>query len=258
MVLYSTCHAGTQASLICDAAMVQHASYKEGKEHMQDLTDWLLIHAWQWYTSASAGPYPTARELGDEPGSLGGTRKEYGEHPTRLGTHITSLTSLVMQGSAWPLRGNPKPWTPQFHAVPRFEIDQQPSVLPSLLVTCVHVQSLSHVQLFATLWTIACQASLSIGFLRQEYCVGVLSHVRLLATPWTVAPQIPLSMGFSRQEYWSGLPLPFPGDLPDPGIEPMSPALAGGFFTAGPPGKPPHPLHPQSKIPMSPPLHILK
>ena len=46
-----------------------------------------------------------------------------------------------------------------------------------------------------------------------------------LATPWTVARQAPLSMGFSRQEYWSGLPFPSPGDLPDPGIKPRSPAL---------------------------------
>ena len=44
-------------------------------------------------------------------------------------------------------------------------------------------------------------------------------------TPWTVAHQAPLFMGFSRQEYWSGLPFPSPGDLPDPGIEPVSPAL---------------------------------
>ena len=46
-----------------------------------------------------------------------------------------------------------------------------------------------------------------------------------LATPWTVARQAPLSVGFPRQEYWSGLPFPPPGDLPDPGIEPMPPAL---------------------------------
>ena len=51
------------------------------------------------------------------------------------------------------------------------------------------------------------------------------SRVRLFATPWTVAQQAPLSMGFSRQEHWSGLPFPSPGDLPDPGIEPRSPAL---------------------------------
>ena len=50
--------------------------------------------------------------------------------------------------------------------------------------------------------------------------------------------QAPLSMGFPRQEYWSGLPCPPPGDLPDPGIEPASPALAGRFFTTEPPGKP--------------------
>ena len=55
-----------------------------------------------------------------------------------------------------------------------------------------------------------------------------------------VAHQAPLSMGFPRQEYQTGLPLPIPRDLPDPGIEPTSPALAGGFFTTEPPGKPQH------------------
>ena len=68
------------------------------------------------------------------------------------------------------------------------------------------------------------------------------SHVQLFATPWTVARQAPLSMEFSRQEYWSGLSFPSPGNLPDPGIEPeslASPELSGGFFTTKPPGKPP-------------------
>ena len=51
-----------------------------------------------------------------------------------------------------------------------------------------------------------------------------LSRVHLFAIPWTVACQAALSMGFSRQEYWSGLPCPPPGDLPDPGMEPRSPA----------------------------------
>ena len=51
-----------------------------------------------------------------------------------------------------------------------------------------------------------------------------LSRVRLCMTPWTVARQAPLSMGFSKQEYQSGLPFPSPGDIPDPGIEPTSPA----------------------------------
>ena len=66
-------------------------------------------------------------------------------------------------------------------------------------------------------------------------------HVRLFATPWTVARQASLSMGLSQQEYWSGLPFPLPGDLPNPRIEPafpVAPALAGGFFTTEPPGKP--------------------
>ena len=58
------------------------------------------------------------------------------------------------------------------------------------------------------------------------------------ATPWTVACQAPLSLGYCRQEYWSRLPFPSPGDLPDPEIEAMSPALAGKFFTTGPRGKP--------------------
>ena len=63
-------------------------------------------------------------------------------------------------------------------------------------------------------------------------------HVQLFATPWTIARQAPLSMGFSKQEYWSGLPFPIPGDLPYSGIEPTSPKLAGRFFTTVPPGKP--------------------
>ena len=70
----------------------------------------------------------------------------------------------------------------------------------------------------------------------QKVCVHAtsLSCVRLFATLWTVARQAPLSVGFSRQEYWSGLPCPPSEDLPDTGIEPSSlrsPALAGGFFT---------------------------
>ena len=69
-------------------------------------------------------------------------------------------------------------------------------------------------------------------------CAKLLSHVWLFATLWTVAQQASLSMGFSRQEYWSGLPFPPPRDLSDPGIEPESPALAGRFFTSEALGKP--------------------
>ena len=59
-----------------------------------------------------------------------------------------------------------------------------------------------------------------------------------LCDPWTVACQAFPSMGFPRQEYWNGLPFPSPGDLPDPGIEPGSPALEAGTLTSEPPGKP--------------------
>ena len=66
----------------------------------------------------------------------------------------------------------------------------------------------------------------------------MLSHVQLFETPWTVAYQAPLSLGFPRQEYWSGLPFPPTGDLPDPGIEPGSPALQADSLPSEPPGKP--------------------
>ena len=67
--------------------------------------------------------------------------------------------------------------------------------------------------------------------------VKSLSRVRLFMTPWTVALQAPPSMGFSRRKNWSGLPFPSPGDLPDPGIEPRSPALRADALTSEPPGK---------------------
>ena len=66
----------------------------------------------------------------------------------------------------------------------------------------------------------------------------VLSCIQLFATLWTAACHAPQFMGFSMQEYWSGSPCLPPGDLLDPGIEPASPALARGFFTTEPFGKP--------------------
>ena len=77
--------------------------------------------------------------------------------------------------------------------------------------------------------------TLSLFIARIIMKVKSLSRVRLFATPRTVAYQAPLSMGLSRQKCWSGLPLPSPGDLPDPGIEPGSPADA---LLSEPPGKP--------------------
>ena len=121
----------------------------------------------------------------------------------------------------------------------------------------VKVKSLSRVRLFVTPWAVAYQAPLSMGFSRQESWSGLqfpspisqhkkglintsepvksLSFVLLFATPWTVAYQAPLSMGFSKQEYWSGMPFPPPGDLPDPGIEPGSPALQADALPSEPP-----------------------
>ena len=71
-----------------------------------------------------------------------------------------------------------------------------------------------------------------------ECVLSCFSCVWLFVTLWTIAHQVPLSMGFSRQEYWSGLPFPSPGDLPNPWIEPMFFILAGGFLPLVPRGKP--------------------
>ena len=116
------------------------------------------------------------------------------------------------------------------------------------------------VQLFETPWTVAYQAPPPMEFSRPEYwsglsfpsprdfptqrsnlgllhCRQTLYHLSHLATPWTMVCQDPLSMGFSRQEYWSGMPFPSPGDLPNAGIEPRSPALQADSLPAEPQGK---------------------
>ena len=74
--------------------------------------------------------------------------------------------------------------------------------------------------------------------LKVKVKVKLLSRVRLFVIPWTVAYQAPPAMGFSRQEYRSGLPFPSPGDLPDQGIEPESPALQADALPSEPLGKP--------------------
>ena len=142
---------------------------------------------------------------------------------------------------------------------------------------------LSHVRLFATAWTVACQVSLSMEWILQArildwvaitfsrgifptqesnpglpHCKRILYHlseitfmkfvkslsrVQLFAIPWTVAHQAPLSVGFSRQEYWSGLPFPSPGDLPNPETEPRSPALWADALSSEPPGNPSNLIH---------------
>ena len=84
---------------------------------------------------------------------------------------------------------------------------------------------------FFLLWTFKFKFKSSQIGLVVKFCLTLM-------TPWTVAHQAPLSMAFPRQEYWNGVPSPSPGDLPEPGIEPASPALAGGLFTTEPPGLP--------------------
>ena len=76
---------------------------------------------------------------------------------------------------------------------------------------------------------------MSVSPLKKWKCLS-FSRVWLFATLWSVAYQTPLSMGFPREEYWSGLPFPLPGDLSNPGIEAETPALAGRFFTTEQPG----------------------
>ena len=70
------------------------------------------------------------------------------------------------------------------------------------------------------------------------YRIMLVSHAQLFATLWTVALQAPLTMGFARQEYWSELPFPSAGDLPNPGIKPGFPALQADSLPAEPPGNP--------------------
>ena len=81
----------------------------------------------------------------------------------------------------------------------------------------------------------------------------LLNHVRLFATPWAVAPQAPLSVEFSRPEYWSGLPIPLPGDLPDPVIKPASPALEADSLPIEPFWRIPTHTHIHMKLQLSKP-----
>ena len=111
----------------------------------------------------------------------------------------------------------------------------RPDVLERIQRHCASLRSL--------LQSLLCSVSLfqpsSKPDQSAQRCLGsvcVLSRVQLFATPWTIAHQALLSMEFLRQEYWTGLPFLSPGDHPHPGTEPkslMSPTLAGGFFTTG-------------------------
>ena len=97
-------------------------------------------------------------------------------------------------------------------------------------------------------WHLLClhPGSLSSTLLISHACVlSCFSSFQLFATPWTVARQAPLSVGFSRQEHWIGFPFPSPGDLPSPGIKPRSPALQADSLSSEPPGN--QKRHPRRK-----------
>ena len=117
-------------------------------------------------------------------------------------------------------------------------------------------------------WEDRCQQTLLCSFSWDRARAGTstvavvysLSRVQLFFDPMDCSPPGSSAMGFSGQEYWSGLPFPSPRDLPDAGIEPMCPALAGGFFTTEPPGKPrtnvdifKNKHHDQFSLPLPPP-----
>ena len=117
-----------------------------------------------------------------------------------------------------------------------------PCLLPQSPKVSFAVSHISHIFSSHTLLPLEAKNPFSLSYHFSAHLLLLFfSHLIMsdsFVTPWTVAPQVPLSMGFPRQEYWSGLPFPSSGDLPDPEIKPMSPALAGGFFTNEPPGKP--------------------
>ena len=94
-------------------------------------------------------------------------------------------------------------------------------------IFCLKVKCCNHITRYITIYY--------LWLLFTMHICQLLSCIWLLATPWTVACQAPLSMEFSRQEYWSGLPCPPPGDLPDPGIKPQSPALQADSLPPEPP-----------------------
>ena len=133
------------------------------------------------------------------------TKKPYDEQNIKKKINILSLTKSCTK-SYWRLKQKAKPAIANIALKCNF----------SLLLRFFFFDTLVPAQLKMTEWYL---------IVKKERKKKSLSHVWLFATPGTVAYQALPSMGFSRQEYWSGLPFPSPGDLPNPGIEPGSPAL---------------------------------
>ena len=173
------------------------------------------------------------------------TRRNY--HPLTKQEHLH--TPLLMSGNVEPL------WS---LSVSLLQLCPLHRVSPHLfrLNSCLHLPGADFLEgqwwaqqvgryeclLLGSLWDVARIQNNCHFIIYRHVCIvsgaQLLSGIRLCAILWTVAHQAPLSMEFSRQEYWSGLLFSPPGDLPDPGIEPSSPQLAGRFFTAELLGKP--------------------
>ena len=146
---------------------------------------------------------------------------------------------LSIQVGGYKSRGKPQPASHAAHT----------HVWPQGAIKSTLLRNWNRLQPSALIWTRGWTGpgTCSAAPWMLDYCHPVLfcclvaqllSCVQLFLTPWTVARQAPLSMELSRQKYWSGLPFPLPGDLPNPGIKLVSPALAGRFFTTEPPGRP--------------------
>ena len=119
-------------------------------------------------------------------------------------------------------------WTMKGILIVLFSSMSFPHILFSACQTCSYYSSTLSLDITLLWYTLSFSVKVK---------VKLLSRVRLFATPWTAAYQAPLSMRFSRQECWSGLPFPSLGDLPDPVIEPGSPALQADALSSEPPGK---------------------
>ena len=135
------------------------------------------------------------------------------------------------------------PWTLRLHPQSDFclyleEICSEHSMISIGLIKEKKLISGSSTTGKKEVWILLHYTTLSIRFHACVCELSCFSCFQLFATWWTVASQAPLSMGFSRQEYWSGLPFPSPGDLPHSGNEPASPALQAGSLPTGPPGTP--------------------
>ena len=108
----------------------------------------------------------------------------------------------------------------------------------------IHLTLSSPLPMSISLWNALCWDFHRVFFIRPLLKChhlsggGLVAKSYLFVTPWTAAYQAPLSMEFSRQEYWSGLPFPFPVDLPNSGIKPKSPALQVDSLPTEPPGSP--------------------